>query len=121
MTKAPSRTADQFVVRFPDGMRDRIASAAKDSGRSMNAEIVARLEKSFQRDTDELSPIAQEKLDRLAAQNEELRNRLDEVFAQVIKTLRIDANAVGENGRRRVSPSSSAAGSTSPSEKAKKP
>lgn len=43
----PSRTAEQFVVRFPDGMRDRIAEAAKANGRSMNAEIVHRLQESF--------------------------------------------------------------------------
>lgn len=49
----PSRTAEQFVVRFPDGMRDRIAEAAKNNKRSMNAEIVARLQQSFDtRDTD---------------------------------------------------------------------
>ncbi|MGS1042258.1 Arc family DNA-binding protein [Burkholderia glumae] len=46
-TQPPSRTAEQFVVRFPDGMRDRIAEAAKANNRSMNAEIVARLEQSF--------------------------------------------------------------------------
>lgn len=44
---SPSRTAEQFVVRFPDGMRDRIAEVAKASNRSMNAEIVARLQQSF--------------------------------------------------------------------------
>lgn len=44
----PSRTAEQFVVRFPDGMRDKIANAAKANNRSMNAEIVARLDDSFQ-------------------------------------------------------------------------
>lgn len=43
----PSRVAEQFVVRFPDGMRGRIAEAAKANNRSMNAEIVARLERSF--------------------------------------------------------------------------
>lgn len=43
----PSRVAEQFVVRFPDGMRDRIAEAAKASGRSMNAEIVSRLQSTF--------------------------------------------------------------------------
>lgn len=43
----PSRTADQFVVRLPDGMRERIAETAKTNGRSMNAEIVARLDGSF--------------------------------------------------------------------------
>lgn len=42
-----SRHADQFIVRLPDGMRDRIAEAAKANGRSMNAEIVHRLEQSF--------------------------------------------------------------------------
>ncbi len=47
-TLPPSRTAPQFVVRFPnEGMRDRIAEAAKANNRSMNAEIVARLERSF--------------------------------------------------------------------------
>lgn len=44
----PSRTAEQFVVRFPDGMRDRIADAAKANNRSMNAEIVARLQSTFE-------------------------------------------------------------------------
>lgn len=43
----PSDRADKFVVRFPEGMRERIAEAAKANNRSMNAEIVARLEKSF--------------------------------------------------------------------------
>lgn len=43
MTDYPSRTSDQFSVRFPDGMRDEIARSAKDNGRSMNAEIIARL------------------------------------------------------------------------------
>lgn len=43
----PSRTAEQFVVRFPDGMRDRIADAARASGRSMNAEIIERLQNSL--------------------------------------------------------------------------
>lgn len=49
MTKdlPPSRTAEQFVVRFPEGMRDRIAEAAKKNNRSMNAEIVARLDRTF--------------------------------------------------------------------------
>ncbi|WP_102866930.1 Arc family DNA-binding protein [Pseudovibrio exalbescens] len=44
-TKAKNK--EQFVVRLPDGMRERIASAAKDNNRSMNAEIVARLEDAF--------------------------------------------------------------------------
>lgn len=43
----PSETQERFIVRFPDGMRDRIADEAKANGRSMNAEIVHRLQASF--------------------------------------------------------------------------
>lgn len=35
------------MLRFPDGVRDRIAEAAKANNRSMNAEIVARIERSL--------------------------------------------------------------------------
>ena len=45
--KFPSRLAEKIVVRLPDGMRDRLAAAAKVNGRSANAEVVARLERSF--------------------------------------------------------------------------
>lgn len=37
------RGSDQAMIRFPHGMRDEIAAAAKANGRSMNAEIIARL------------------------------------------------------------------------------
>ena len=43
----PSRKLDQYIVRFPDGMRDLLKEAAEANNRSMNAEIVARLEDSF--------------------------------------------------------------------------
>lgn len=39
---------DKYIIRFPDGMRDRLKDAAKANNRTMNAEIVARLEESFQ-------------------------------------------------------------------------
>lgn len=41
------QAAEKYIVRFPDGMRDRIAEAAKQNNRSMNAEVVARLQASF--------------------------------------------------------------------------
>lgn len=49
MTKAPhpSDVADKVMLRLPPGMRDRLAVAAKENGRSMNSEIVSRLEKSL--------------------------------------------------------------------------
>lgn len=45
-----SRTADKFVVRLPEGMRDRIAHVAREQHRSMNSEIIARLQNSLQQD-----------------------------------------------------------------------
>lgn len=45
--KYPSERQDQFIVRLPDGMRDRIRRAAEGNNRSMNAEIVATLEEKY--------------------------------------------------------------------------
>jgi len=36
------------MLRLPDGMRERIADLARENKRSMNAEIVARLEESLE-------------------------------------------------------------------------
>ncbi len=41
---------DKFNLRFPDGMREQIADAAKESGRSMNSEIIHRLQRTFDLD-----------------------------------------------------------------------
>lgn len=43
----PSETQERFIVRLPDGMRELIAQSAKEHGRSMNSDIVARLQESF--------------------------------------------------------------------------
>lgn len=43
-----SRSLDKVIVRLPDGMRDRLKAAAVANKRSMNAEIVARLELSLE-------------------------------------------------------------------------
>ncbi len=45
MFNGESRVADKFVVRMPEGMRERIAEIAKGNHRSMNAEIIIGLEK----------------------------------------------------------------------------
>mgnify|MGYP001118544822 CR=1 FL=1 len=46
MAKA-GRGDDQYMVRFPKGLRDRIKAKAEENGRSMNSEIVAALEEAF--------------------------------------------------------------------------
>jgi hypothetical protein len=42
-----TRDDPPFKVRMPGDLRERVNRAAKASGRSINAEIVARLEASF--------------------------------------------------------------------------
>lgn len=44
MNDYPSRRADQFPVRFPDGWRDAIKAEAAKNRRSMNSEILAAIE-----------------------------------------------------------------------------
>ena len=46
-TSPTGRASDKFMLRLPDGMRDTISELAKASGRSMNAEIVHRLQQSI--------------------------------------------------------------------------
>lgn len=48
MPERDSQDADKYIVRFPSGMRDRIKAAAAANGRSLNAEIVQRLQASFE-------------------------------------------------------------------------
>jgi plasmid stability protein len=50
---APSDISDKFMLRLPDGMRDRVAALAKKHNRSMNAEIVASLEQYLLRNEKE--------------------------------------------------------------------
>lgn len=48
----PSRTAPQFVVRLPnEQFRERLAASAAASGRSINSEIVERLQASLDGDS----------------------------------------------------------------------
>ena len=49
-------SAEKFVVRFPEGVRDRIAEAARCSHRSMNAEIIARLILTLENWPEQLPP-----------------------------------------------------------------
>ncbi|WP_225028319.1 Arc family DNA-binding protein [Xinfangfangia pollutisoli] len=41
------QTQDKFILRLPDGMRDRIKAAAEANNRSMNSEILAALDEKF--------------------------------------------------------------------------
>lgn len=44
------RDQNRFIVRMPEGMRDRIREVAKANNRSMNAEIISLLEWALDHD-----------------------------------------------------------------------
>lgn len=48
---ATGRASDKFMLRLPDGMRDKLKEAAQSTKRTLNAEIVARLEQAFEQDS----------------------------------------------------------------------
>lgn len=65
--------ADKFIIRLPLGMRDRISKAAKANSRSMNAEVVARLQSTFQESSSvtDLDALAENIAERVAVKLKE--------------------------------------------------
>ncbi len=61
----PSAKQDQFMVRFPDGMRDRLKADAAENNRSLNAEIIARLQVEHAGEIDEARTIIEGLLSRI--------------------------------------------------------
>ena len=55
MAQGTGRDSDKFMLRLPEGMRDRLKNAADEAGRSMNAEIVARLGWTLEGNLSDLS------------------------------------------------------------------
>ena len=82
MNATNSRTADKFVVRLPNGMREQVAEVARKNHRSMNSEIIDRLEQSLL--NNQFEP-AQQMLDG-ALNAEELKAELTRAY-QVIDRL----------------------------------
>ncbi|WP_180047441.1 MULTISPECIES: Arc family DNA-binding protein [unclassified Acinetobacter] len=47
MSKSGGNLTTQYNLRWSDELKEKIAQSAKEHNRSMNADIVARLEQSF--------------------------------------------------------------------------
>ena len=50
MVMSANQRDPQYKLRWSEELRDRITQSAKDHNRSMNADIIARLEASFKLD-----------------------------------------------------------------------
>ncbi|MBA9071733.1 multidrug efflux pump subunit AcrA (membrane-fusion protein) [Methylobacterium sp. RAS18] len=66
----PAKDQDKFVLRLPDGMRDRLKAAAEANKRSMNAEIIDRLELTFDLASEVMSDPAQVLMEQLKKSDE---------------------------------------------------
>ena len=73
-----SREQDKFVLRLPEGLRPEIAGIARANQRSMNGEIIVRIQRSLIKDQ------LQAEQDKLIIQ---LLKRIDEL-EQKVSTLR---------------------------------
>lgn len=100
-----TRTDAQLKFRVPAELKERIQAAADEQGRSMNAEIVARLESSFAEGEPRLTPekirevveiLMEPERDRLDAQLKQMRDEMDRMrnaakgFSGLTKTIADD-------------------------------
>lgn len=113
------QTDPQYKLRLPQDLKDQIETSAKEAGRSMNAEIVARLERSFTADR-EVEEMAfenvveaaglQREIERLSKllenQKAEAQKMMQEqskaIAAEVLKHLHAEADAKIEEARQAV-------------------
>ena len=79
-----ARTDQQFPLRLPPELKEKLENACKESGRSKNAEAVYRLEQSFEH--QENSDIAQ------------LKQQIERMD-QTIKTLASTLQSVANRGK----------------------
>ena len=84
MSKSGGNLTTQYNLRWSDDLKEKIAQSAKEHNRSMNADIVARLEESFEpevkvTETLEFELMMQSYLDQ-AKQIKELKEMLEQVL-----------------------------------------
>lgn len=84
-TPIVTRDSDKFQLRLPEGMRQEIAYQAMKNGRSINAEMVARLRTSFDAENIEKMP--------LVKRQNEIISFLCECIEQLASTNSSDAGA----------------------------
>ncbi len=83
MVMSENQRDPQYKLRWPEELRDKVAASAKAYNRSMNADIIARLERSFLTESD-FSPLnmpPEELAKRLKAiSNEKLKNKSEKII-----------------------------------------
>ncbi|KFB10486.1 Arc family DNA-binding protein [Nitratireductor basaltis] len=109
-----SRGSEQAMIRLPDGLRDQLKAAAEQNGRSMNAEIIwrienyqkaqaawaqvdselAKLEGEVESQSDEIARLYEERSSLFEMLNNQ--ERLLQLQRETYRTLSILARSLGE-------------------------
>lgn len=79
----------QVNFRIPQELKDKLEQAAKDSGRSITAELVTRLDRSFDESTNVIGIFNQDELKELAIEIAKLlsdNHELSQEFIQIINS-----------------------------------
>ena len=114
MARKPTDTI-QLKVRMLETLRRQMEDAAARNGRSMNAEIVARLGHSIQKDQDAITELAKLLLDSVS---DDVRHRMIQLMSQTAMEaapdavrqsvgLRLRSNVVGRGRPDTVKPAGS--------------
>ena len=89
-------TQDEYIktaLRLPRSLHARVQESAEATGKSMNAELIARLESSFNATPDSTLEV---KIDHLSAQNDQLQYMLDAVLSQIFDTFKLNTEAIAQ-------------------------
>jgi len=75
----------QFNLRIPEELKDKVKGAAKESGRSINAEAQYRLEKSFEPDANPRETFEFESMERIYKEQAQELKLLREMMEKLMK------------------------------------
>lgn len=84
-----------FRLRLPEDLKSQIEASAKANGRSMNAEVLSRLERSFNLD-DGLTALT-DRVEELESMVEDQNKQIDQLMAWV-DDLRLATHRYDPNG-----------------------
>lgn len=81
----PSQNLKQVLLRIPEQMRAALQNAADENGRSLTAEVLARLETTFPQDEDWLSKMQKSPTIQIERRLISVDARLDDIEARLAK------------------------------------
>lgn len=93
MPSNTGRESEKFMLRFPDGMRDRVREEAEINSRSMNAEIIHRIQRTL--DMDDYVPKVNAHEDKTELVINSLSHRERALVSAIVEAIRSPSDKTG--------------------------